>query len=339
MTIAPLVAEGTASGKVILFGEHAVVYGVPGIAAGIEKGARASAAKLAGASASSLALSGKSHKTTDDSDLARALRSLLEVEPACGPLSIEAHADVPPGGGLGCSAALGVAIARAAERASLGEGALDERRVFERGLAWERVFHGNPSGIDTAAAASGTFLWYERGVGTRPLTAPVDVWLAVGYSGASASTKVMVESIARIQEKNPQLHEKFLGGVRSIVENARLALDAGDDRALGQLMDMNQMLLAGVLLSTEAIEQMCGIARAEGALGAKLTGSGGGGSVIALGGMCPRAERGSVAEQLAEQIAAAWAAAGFTSFSTRVQGSHNPNLGKGHAESHSPRNL
>lgn len=316
-----MTSEGYGSGKVILFGEHAVVYAVPGIAAGIDRGARATARPRDGAS-STLKLGDKTVEATDTSDdLARAFSSLLAIEPASTPLEIEAVAEVPPGGGLGCSAALGVAIARAVE-AQLGSqsGESLEQRVFDRGLAWEGVFHGNPSGIDTAAAALGTFLLYERGVGTRALEAPVDVWLAVGYSGSSASTKLMVESIARIKDTNPELFSKFLNGVRAIVNNAKLALDDADEKALGQLMDMNQMLLAGVLLSTEKIESMCRIAREAGALGAKLTGSGGGGSVIALGGMCPRGEAASEAERRARQAAAAWQAAGFNGFATCIKG-------------------
>ncbi|NUP12790.1 MAG: mevalonate kinase [Polyangiaceae bacterium] len=322
MTTEASSCEGTASGKVILFGEHAVVYAVPGIAAGIDRGARAKATRAASGERSSLLMSGRTLTPDEDSDHARAFRALLTVEPSCMGVHVEASADVPPGGGLGCSAALGVAIARAVESATFGD-TPDEARVLERALAWERVFHGNPSGIDTAAAIAGTFLLYERGAGTKPLTPPYDVWLAVGYSGASASTKQMVEGIARIKDRNPDLFDKFLSGVRAIVENARLALEAGDGRALGQLMDMNQMLLAGVLLSTEAIEKMCAIARSTGALGAKLTGSGGGGSVIALGGICPRGERRSAAEELAVRIAAAWSDAGFAAFPTRIHGSHN----------------
>lgn len=309
--------EGRASGKVILFGEHAVVYGVPGIAAGIDRGARAEVAVKVEPGPDELALGGRSVRAGDDDDLARAFSALLAQGPRpAAALDVRAFAEVPPGGGLGCSAALGVAIARAVE-AQLG-GEADEGRVFARGLAWEGVYHGNPSGIDTAAAQQGTFLWYERGKPASPLETTFDVWLAVGYSGSSASTKVMVDGIARIQSRNPELHKKFLDGVTAIVRSARLAIQDGDGRALGQLFDMNQMLLAGVMLSTEAIERMCAIARETGALGAKLTGSGGGGSVIALGGMCPRGEAGSEAERAAARVAEAWTAAGFRAFPTRI---------------------
>lgn len=324
-----MITTGHASGKVILFGEHAVVYGVPGIAAGIDRGARAEAEP--GVAIARLELGGRSVTATDDDDLARAFAAVLAVAPAAPALAVRAFADVPPGGGLGCSAALGVAIARAIEAqlaassdAAAASAALDAR-VFERGLAWERVYHGNPSGIDTAAALEGTFLWYERGKPPQPLETRHDVWLAVGYSGSSASTKIMVDSIARIGERNPDLHKKFLDGVGALVNNARHALEAGDEVALGQLFDLNQMLLAGVMLSTDAIERMCTLARERGALGAKLTGSGGGGSVIALGGMCPRGEAGSAAEARAKDVADSWSAAGFRAFPTKISATRTPN--------------
>ncbi len=310
---------GRASGKVILFGEHAVVYGVPGVAAGIDRGALATAT-VTGGLGSVLTLGGQRFTDGGEEDLARAFSALLAIADPGVKLEVDARADIPPGGGLGCSAALGVAVARAVEAASGGHGDVIGR-VAARATAWEGVFHGNPSGIDTAAAIAGSFLWFERGIGTSLIASPSDVWIAIGYSGASASTKTMVEGIARIKEKNPPLFEKFLEGVRSISNNAKLAIDAGDAHALGKLMDMNQMLLAGVMLSTEPIEAMIASARQGGAFGAKLTGSGGGGSVIALGGMCPRGQQGSDAEVLAKRIAESWSAAGYPSFPTRICGS------------------
>lgn len=309
----------TAAGKVILLGEHAVVYGVPGIAAGIERGARASAARQAAGKPSTLTLGGHTYTANDASDLGRAFGALLDSAPRIdAPLDVTAEADLPPGGGLGCSAALAVAIARASVQAATGETAPDAA-IIERALAWERVFHGNPSGIDTAAAALGSCLRFERTTGATPICSPSDLWLTVGYSGSSASTKQMVEGIAKLKEKRPETIERFLEAVRSLVDNAILAIQAGDALALGRFLDMNQMLLAGVMLSTEPIETMCAIARREGALGAKLTGSGGGGSVIALGGAARPAEAGSEAEQTARRVRDAWAEAGFSAFTTRIE--------------------
>src|ERR1700722_11851787 len=118
---------GVACGKVILLGEHAVVYGLPAIAVGIDRGARAEAAPLTERGPCQLLVRGWNVGVLEDDeghDLARAFRALLGVarsdSPALPACSVEVEADLPPGGGLGCSAAMGVAIARAIEPA-LGE--------------------------------------------------------------------------------------------------------------------------------------------------------------------------------------------------------------------------
>ena len=306
--------RGVASGKVILLGEHAVVYGTPGLAAGIERGASAHVRADDGRFV--LGLGGRDVVAGDDEDLARAFKALLDAAPLPALLAngarVEATAQIAPGAGLGCSAALAVAIARAIESVDGDEG-----HTPARSAAWEGVYHGNPSGIDTAAAHAGTFFRFTKGDGARLVSSPADLWLAIGHSGSSSSTREMVEGVARIHRKHPERIERFLAAVTSLVDNAELALEAGDVKALGRLFDLNQMLLAGLLLSTEAIEEMCRIAREAGALGAKLTGSGGGGSVIAL---AASPELGGD-EAAAEAIVAAWAKAGFTGFVTRVKGS------------------
>ena len=317
---------GFAFGKVILLGEHAVVYGAPALAPGIDRGARAIVTPLVPPSASTLVLGGRTVVADAEAadDLARALAALLaEGEPA-GSVAVEAFTDLPPGGGLGCSAALAVAIARAVEPA----GPHAEAAVLKRSTAWERIFHGNPSGIDTAAAARGGCLRFSRTEGVRPIEPAKDFWLCIGSSGPGASTRTMVEQVAKLHARKPEMVQKSVDGVTSLVDNAALAVEAGDLTALGRLMDLNQMILAGLMVSTESIEQMCGIARSEGALGAKLTGAGGGGSVIALvPSACAGAEHVSEPEvaEAARRILEAWRVKGFGGFVARVQ-ARNPSL-------------
>jgi mevalonate kinase len=154
--------------------------------------------------------------------------------------------------------------------------------VLAAATAWERVFHGNPSGIDTAVAAFGGCLWFTKAEGATPIVLGAPLSLAIAVAAPPASTKAMVESVARLKERRPTVVEKALEGIRSLVRNARLALEAGDVPGLGGLLDLNHMILAGLHLSTEELEHARQIARDAGALGAKLTGAGGGGSVIAL---------------------------------------------------------
>jgi mevalonate kinase len=302
-------AVGTACGKVILLGEHAVVHGAPAIAAGIARGARARAA--AGETESTLTLAGRAtvaaHRLEDD--VARAFAALLAEAAPGRPVEVHAASDLPAGGGLGSSAALGVAIARAVCGLATATPTATAT-VIAAANAWERVFHGNPSGIDVIAAAQGGCFRFTRAAGASPIPPRRALVLCVGSSGAASSTRQMVEGVARLFERKPGLKERTLAGVASLVDNAALAIEAGDLVTLGRLMDLNQMLLAGLLVSNEAIEAMCSSARAAGALGAKLTGAGGGGSVIALvpdGGA-------------AEGVLAAWRGAGYDGFVTRVGG-------------------
>ncbi|WP_437283070.1 mevalonate kinase [Sorangium sp. So ce375] len=319
-------ALGEASGKVILLGEHAVVYGAPALAAGIERGARARAARSSGASA--LRLGGREHCAAPaKEDVARAFAALLAAMPDVGPVRVEAESDLPPGGGLGSSAALGVAIARSvaalarAPSAAAARTAAETAATADAAAAWERVFHGNPSGIDTTAAARGGCFRFTRAHGATSLAPRDDLWLCVGSTGVSSSTRSMVDLVARLFERKPTLAATSIAGITALVENAALAIEAGDAIGLGRLMDLNQMLLAGMFVSTEAIEALCKVAREAGALGAKLTGAGGGGSVIALLPPPPPGDGGAPATSngAADRVLAAWRDAGYSGFVTRVK--------------------
>jgi mevalonate kinase len=307
--------HGSACGKVILLGEHAVVYGVPAIVLGIDRGATALAAAPATSTRSELTL-GKTERVTEDgtSDVARAFAALLRACAVTRPVHVEVTTELPAGAGLGCSAALGVAIVRALD-AWEGRAAATATNAAERAMSWEKVFHGNPSGVDATAAARGGCLLYQRMTGglhlneivlTTPLT------LAIGHSGVSSSTREMVDVVAKLKARNEENVARSFQAINSLVQNARLALEAGDHVGLGKLMDLNQVLLSGLMVSTEEIETMCRLARESGALGAKLTGSGGGGCVVALIGNDPG------------PVLARWEKEGFRAFSTTVSSSAMP---------------
>jgi len=291
---------GTSSGKAILLGEHAVVYGVPAIAVGLGKGATATAEHGEGI----IRVGERAAKARDESELGRGYGALLDAV-GLDAANVTCSLEIPAGVGLGASAAIAVAVARAV-LSLIGEANPSLDRVVDVAMAWERVFHGNPSGVDAWAAAHGGCVQYTRGSGIKPIHVARRMPLAIGVAGPPASTKVMVEGLARLRDKKPEMVNKSLAGIESLVKNAALCIEAGDLIGLGKLLDLNQMLLSGLFLSTEEIENACAWAREAGALGAKLTGSGGGGCVIAL------------AEEDPEPILKAWQSRGLSCFATAV---------------------
>ena len=175
-------------------------------------------------------------------------------------------------------------------------------------LAWERVFHGNPSGVDNTMAAVGGVALFTRGEPLEPVRVRKPLVLVIGHSGESSETKQMVGLVAQQLEREPERIGQLFDAIAALVRNARLALEAGDLRALGQLMDMNHGLLSALMLSTARLEDLCHAARDAGALGAKVTGAGGGGCMVALA-----ADHGA-----AHTILAALQSLGAESFVTEV---------------------
>jgi mevalonate kinase len=302
---------GLASGKVILLGEHAVVYGVPALVLGIDRGATAQAALMNGnGGTSELVLGELCVSAGGASDVARAFAALLASCEVHDTVRVEVSTELPAAAGLGCSAALAVAIVRALD-AVLGRSVASNQDTIARAMAWEQIFHGNPSGIDATAAARGGCLWYQKGpngASIQEVRLAGAVTLAIGHSGTASSTRAMVEHIARLRDRNATLVAQSFDAVSSLAHSARLALETHDLAALGQAMDENQQILSGLMLSTREIDSLCQLAHGAGALGAKLTGSGGGGCVVAL----------VSAERDAERVLDSWAAAGYRAFSTRV---------------------
>jgi mevalonate kinase len=280
----------SAFGKVILVGEHAVVYGVPAIAVGVAVAATASAAR---ASRPSLTLGERRWELAEPdaaaSPEARAFEALVDAlvgaRGAARTLSAEVALHQPSGVGLGASAAIAVALARAVSDAL---GVPSARRpageILAAAQAWENVFHGRASGVDAAAAYHGGCLWFEPPAPAEPLPLSQPLRLAVAVAGPAASTRSMVESVAALRQAEPVRVEHVLRSIHALVLDARVALQRGRMSELGALLDRNHRLLGELGVSTPGLDAACERARAAGALGAKLTGGGGGGCVLALAG-------------------------------------------------------
>jgi len=272
---------GFGRGKVILLGEHAVVHDRPAIAVGIERGV---AAEATPAERDLLRLSPWNLSLEPDpggeEPLERAFAAALALYLERPALEVSAQVDLPAGAGLGCSAAIGVAVLDAIDEA-LG---IERSRtdLATAALAWEKVFHGNPSGIDNTMSALGGVALYRKGESLRPLHSHTPLHLVIGYSGKPSSTKEMVASVHRQLEADPERVNEAFDGIEVLVRNAKLAIETGDHVALGQLLDLNHTILSSLLLCTTTLDSMCQAARRAGALGAKMTGAGGGGCMFAL---------------------------------------------------------
>jgi mevalonate kinase len=283
-----------AGGKVILFGEHGVVYGRPALAAGLTTGATAELIHEAGALTTARLTVDPWGVTVDaiepgaaDHDskvpahqLAHALGAIAGAYAQPPALHVRVTMELPSGAGLGGSAALSVAIVKAFDQELGIERTPSE--IADIALRAERVFHGNPSGVDTAMAAAGGVAVYRKGQPLERVKIKQPITLVVGHSGEPGMTKETVASVARQHAQRPDKVEQIFAGMEAIVKNGQTALERGELDALGQLMELNQKLLVTLVLSTPRLEEMCTAAVMAGALGAKLTGGGGGGCMIAL---------------------------------------------------------
>ncbi len=270
-------------GKVILLGEHSVVFGRPALALALGRGVEAEAAQGEAGDRLEVSPWGVTIAPGVDVDepLAEAFARVLDLHPTRGgAVRVRADVALPGGAGLGCSAAFGVAVIGALDDYYGVTRTPDERA--EAAAVWESVFHGNPSGIDAAMAACGGMALYRRGEPLEPVRGRRALPLVVAHSGEPSSTRAMVSQVARLHERAPERIDKTFDAIATLVHNGRLAIEAGDLAQVGQLMDLNQALLNSLLVSTNTLEELCGTAREAGALGAKLTGGGGGGCIIAL---------------------------------------------------------
>ncbi|MCG8419095.1 MAG: mevalonate kinase [Proteobacteria bacterium] len=290
-----------AFGKAILLGEHAVVYGHPALAGAIDCTLRCTLRIREQPGIGLLVPSWQlSVSSRDDHVVGRALRALakiLDAESLAADIAVDTA--LPPAAGLGSSAALSVALVRTLALAT--DQILSDQRVAELANHAERCFHQNPSGVDVALASRGGLGLYRRGEGMTPVDAP-PIRLAVGLSGMPRRTADMVARIARARERDRPGTESDLAGLGNAAVAGKDAVIRGDLVELGQLMTRAHHTLARLGVSATELDEMVASALHSGAFGAKLTGAGGGGAVIA------------VAQERAEDILTAWQGRGYRGF-------------------------
>lgn len=304
-------ARAWAPGKLILAGEHAVVYGHPAIAAAVSLGTTVRLVRRAGPSAVETCTAQSRQGAEAVADDPRLLPALMAVLPLEG-VGVHIHTDLPVGRGMGSSAALAVALVRALARLEGRQASAAE--CHERGFLIERVFHGAPSGLDHTVSSLGGAILYRRlpqGIEHHALALP-DLSLVVLDTGVQGNTAALV---AQVAAQRPGV-DPVLAEIGALALEVQAAL-CGPDPAMaaplaGPLLTYNHDLLRGLGVSTPALDHAVELAITHGAAGAKLAGAGGGGVVLAL------------MDGPAEPLIAAAHAAGFHAFPARIAPPEHP---------------
>ena len=281
----------TAPGKVILFGEHAVVYARPAIAVPVAKvkatATLADAPAGTGCSIAAPDISTHIRLSSHHQDpLALAVRLAIEeagieAEPDW---QITVRSDIPIAGGMGSGAAVSAALVKAVfancnlpdNRRSTAETV--NRIVYEV----EKLHHASPSGIDNTVVVYAQPVWFVRGQPPQRFEIAQPFHLVIADTGIASSTAAVVSDVRRTWEKNRERYESIFDNIGVITAAARQAIASGDVNALGPLMQQNQRLLRQINVSSEELERLIAIAEDAGASGAKLSGAGRGGNVICV---------------------------------------------------------
>lgn len=282
--------KGFGYGKVILFGEHFVVYGLPAIVSAIGSKTTATVKRLAKPSIHLIddrtEVPGYKEEKIDEQN--KSIDNILKffgiVTDRQG-LEIKFGGELVAASGIGASAASCAALSRALnDELNLS---FDNERINASAYEGEKGYHGTPSGIDNTAATYGGLIWFQRNLRGGPnimekLKMKTPVETVIANTGITASTAKAVADVKKRKDEQPESFDQIFKKYDQIVVEAREALIENRLEKVGNLMEENQELLRQIGVSSSELENLINMALDQGALGAKLTGTGRGGNMVAL---------------------------------------------------------
>jgi len=283
----PSSQTASAPGKVILFGEHAVVHARPAVAVAVTQ-VRATATVEPAPPGSGLTLVAPDvekrislSSAPQDEPLAAAARHTLTHLSSPQPdATVTISSTIPIASGMGSGAAVSTALVRALA-GFLGH-TLEPTQVSAIVFEVEKIHHGTPSGIDNTVIAFEQPIYFMHDHPIQRLTVGQPFTLLIGDTGTRSPTRRVVAHVRRAWERDPAHYDALFDQIGDIADEGRRVIEAGDVDALGPLMDENHALLIDLGVSSPQLDELVDAARFSGALGAKLSGAGQGGNMIAL---------------------------------------------------------
>lgn len=283
-------ATGSGKGKAILFGEHFVVYGLPALVAGISSETSAVITRVRSFGWKLVdnrpAMPGYKEKKYEEQKASiENMLKHLNIDITKTGFQIDLGGDLVCASGIGASAASCVAIVRALnDEYSLN---LDDDQINETAYIGEKGYHGTPSGLDNTASTFGGLIWFVRDLNGGPpkfekLKLGKSADLVIASTGLTASTKVVVGDVKKKKDTDPDWFDSISKEYNHLVFDAREAMIKLNFNKVGSLMNKNHDLLQQLTVSCKELDSLVNTARENGAIGAKMTGTGRGGNMIAL---------------------------------------------------------
>lgn len=282
--------SASAPGKAILIGEHAVVYGQPAIAVPVQGvSARAAVTPAIKAppgevhiEAAQIGIDAVLRALPESDPLAAAVRAALQALNLSQPpaFNLRVSSTIPIAGGLGSGAAVSVAVLRAVS-AFLGH-PLNDEQVSALAFEIEKLHHGTPSGIDNTVITYARPIFFVKGQPPDFLQVAKPFTLLIADTGVASPTREAVAAVRAAWQANPPRYERLFAQIGDLAIQARSAIESGDNELLGPLMDANHEILQQLEVSSPELDKLVAAARQAGALGAKLSGGGRGGNMLAL---------------------------------------------------------